>query len=61
MAREAVEGALLKEETRYANERNQKDQPMSQELLAASLAALANFLAADAALKQSLVFLKETI
>ena len=61
MAREAVEGALEKEELRYENERGQKGRPVSQELLAASLAALANFIAADMALKRLLEFIVQTV
>jgi hypothetical protein len=50
-AREAVEGALEKEQQRYESEGSQKRRPQSKELFAASFAALANFIAADTSLK----------
>ena len=60
-ARDAVESAQDREEKRYESERAQKDQPPSKTLVASALAALSNFLAAEAALLKLQEYLKGTL
>lgn len=50
LAREAVEAALAKEEGRYEEEKNKKGQMPSARKIADAMAALCNFVAAEAAL-----------
>ncbi|TDL23502.1 hypothetical protein BD410DRAFT_787351 [Rickenella mellea] len=61
IAREAVEGALEKEEQRYQLERSKKELPPTKSGVAGALAALSNFLAAETALLKVQSYLKELV